>query len=42
MKMKNTIAIWIGHFSDVILLNKLFNLRDDREVGQVLDPSFLL
>ena len=38
--MKNTIAIWIGHFSDVILLNKLFNLRDDREVGQVLDPSF--
>ena len=40
--MKNTIAIWIGHFSDVIFLKSLINLIDYREVGQVLDLPFLL
>ncbi|AGY38038.1 hypothetical protein ACVRY5_02745 [Streptococcus ilei] len=34
--MKNTIAIWIGHFSDVIFVKSSINLIDYREVGQNL------
>ena len=34
--MKNTIAIWSGHFSDVIFVKSSINLIDYREVGQNL------